>query len=177
MTKQQLRRLIKDEFKRHDAEELSMMSADICHSIMTDPKVAEADTILAFWPMPAEPDIRPAIRQLHAQGKTVLLPRVISKTDMEFCTYEGDESLNAVPPYGILEPITSAVTSVPSSSLMLVPGVAFDADGHRLGHGCGYYDRYLSCHPLATRAVAFPFQIVSHVPTTPLDVTISLPLT
>ncbi len=174
MTKQQLRRQMKEEFKRHDADELSMMSEDICCSLMSYPAVAEADVILAFWPMPTEPDIRPVIRQLHAQGKTVLLPRVLNATDMEFCPYGGDDMMKAVPPYGILEPTTPAVVPPSASSLMLVPGVAFDRQGHRLGHGCGYYDRYLSLHPLLTEAIAFPFQIVSDVPTESTDITVGV---
>lgn len=186
MTKTELRKLMKQELGRHTSEELRQMSDIVCSTLLADDRVGQAETILAFWPMSAEPDIRPLIRRLHAEGKTILLPRVISKTEMEFCPYEGETSMVAVPPYGILEPITDAVdvqfiihssgTSSQSSGnariLMLVPGVAFDAEGHRLGHGCGYYDRYLARCPLPTMPVCFPFQMVDVVPTDGHDVVV-----
>lgn len=143
---------------------------------MTDERVGNAQTILAFWPMSSEPDVRPVIRELHAEGKMVLLPRVISKTEMEFCPYTGDDSLVCVPPYGIMEPTADVVLlsdqEVRRNCLMLVPGVAFDKEGHRLGHGCGYYDCYLSKHPMPTVPVFFPFQMVDDVPVDEYDITI-----
>lgn len=187
MTKAELRKLMKLESERHTPDELQQMSDVVCSSLLSDERVGQAETILAFWPMPSEPDIRPLIRRLHTEGKTILLPRVTSKTEMEFCLYEGDESMVSVPPYGIMEPTTPAVdptlllqfhttnVSQPSTfgrCLMLVPGVAFDAEGHRLGHGCGYYDRYLARCPVTTIPVCFPFQIVDEVPTDAHDVVV-----
>lgn len=172
MTKKELRKWMKEEFSRHDADELRMLSGEVCTSILSQPCVIQADCILAFWPMPTEPDIRDAIRTLAAEGKTVLLPRVVSATDMEFCRYDGDASLQAVPPYGILEPTGTAVNDIPCGAVMLVPGVAFDAEGHRLGHGCGYYDRYLSQHPMPCIPVHFPFQLLAEVPVDEHDIII-----
>lgn len=167
-----LRKQIRAELARHDADELQQMSRRICQAVLANDVVCAADVILAFWPMANEPDIRPAIRQLYAHGKTILLPRVISKTEMEFCPYEGDASLRAVPPYGIFEPTTPAVPAV-DTAVMLVPGVAFDDSGNRLGHGAGYYDRYLALSGVNTIGVCFPFQIVAEVPTDIHDVKVN----
>lgn len=166
--------MMREETKRYDARQLSLMSHDICRQLLDDERVGQAAVVYAFWPMPSEPDIRPLIHELYAQCKTIFLPRVISKTQMEFRRYEGDESLAPVPPYGIMEPISGRHPSVDDSerAVMLVPGVAFDKDGHRLGHGCGYYDRYLAAHPMPTVAVCFPFQMVACVPTDEYDINI-----
>lgn len=172
MTKKELRKWMKEEFKRHDDQQLRLFSADVCSNILSNERVRKAGCVLAFWPMPTEPDIRSVVRSLAAEGKTVLLPRVISDTEMEFCAYDGDESLRQVPPYGIMEPSTPAVTDIPSDAVMLVPGVAFDAEGHRLGHGCGYYDRYLSQHPMPAIPVFFPFQLIVDVPVDEYDIII-----
>lgn len=172
MTKQELRKLMRAELQRHTCAELQDMSAAICRRLLADRKVLEADTILAFWPMPTEPDIRPVIDSLHGMGKRILLPRVTSKTDMVFCPYEGADSMMAVPPYGILEPTNAKVDAPSGNAVMLIPGVSFDADGNRLGHGCGYYDRYLAIHPMPVIPVYFPFQLVDKVPTDKYDINI-----
>lgn len=179
MTKQELRRRMREEIKTHSEEELAMMSSAICQRLAENERIIRAQRIYAFWPMASEPDIRPLIHTMYNEGKTILLPRVISKTQMEFCLYEGDESMAPVPPYGIMEPIKGCQPSVesikgcqPLDELMLVPGVAFDSIGHRLGHGCGYYDRYLAEHPMQTIPVYFPFQLVPVVPTDKYDINI-----
>lgn len=164
---------MKEEFGRHDAAELQQMSQNICRRILANDDVRNADVILAFWPMPTEPDIRPVVRHLYDEGKTVLLPRVISKTEMEFCPYRGDESLYAVPPYGILEPVGDAVETHGRSAVMLVPGVAFDTDCNRLGHGAGYYDRYMADTNIKTIGVCFPFQVLLSVPTDLHDIKVN----
>lgn len=172
-SKAELRRQMRLEGAKHDAAELQDMSAAICKRLYDSTILRDADIVMAFWPMPSEPDIRPLVRMLHAEGKTVLLPRVTGATTMEFCPYEGDERMMAVPPYGIMEPMGSAVpvgAVDEGGAVMLVPGVAFSPSGYRLGHGCGYYDRYLSHLHVRTVAVCFPFQIVDSVPADKHDV-------
>lgn len=168
---------MRNELRRHTAEELAQLSDAICQSLSADDVLSHADVVLAFWPMSSEPDVRPLIRAWYAEGKTVLLPRVTGATTMEFCRYQGDDSLHPMPPYGILEPTGDAVDAdaimQQGRVVMLVPGVAFDASCHRLGHGCGYYDRYLHDHPVTTIGVCFPFQLVDNVPVDEYDIPVS----
>lgn len=176
ISKAELRRQMKQETARYDIAELQSLSAAICSRLHDDVSLREADIVMAFWPMASEPDIRPLIRMLHAEGKTVMLPRVTGATTMEFCLYDGDDSMMAVPPYGIMEPTGSAVPVEAideGRAVMLVPGVAFDSNGFRLGHGCGYYDRYLARLHVPTIAVCFPFQLVGYVPTGGYDVPVN----
>lgn len=175
MTKDELRKQIKQRLSEQRLDDLSRWSDDICRALLMSPDVLFADAIFAFWPMDSEPDIRPALRQLFCSGKKILLPRVTSINTMEFCTYEDDESLRQMPPYGILEPTTRRYTPQPAAerSVMLVPGVAFTNKGHRLGHGRGYYDRFLARYRMKTIGICFPFQIVEEVPTDQYDITIN----
>lgn len=186
MEKKRLRRLMSQELRTYTSAEQTLLSEDTCSLILSNPRVIAADTVVAFWPLPDEVDIRPAIRELYQQGKTVLLPRVVSDTEMVLCLYEGDDSLTEGA-YGIMEPaIGSEQFSMNNEQLainnydylcslgavaVLVPGRAFDHDGHRLGRGKGYYDRFLaSCPEAHTIAVCYPFQIIDNVPTNQYDI-------
>lgn len=186
MEKKRLRRLMSQELRAYTSAEQTLLSEDTCSLILSNPRVIAADTVVAFWPLPDEVDIRPAIRELYQQGKTVLLPRVVSDTEMVLCLYEGDDSLTEGA-YGIMEPaIGSEQFSMNNEQFVmnnydclcslgavavLVPGRAFDHDGHRLGRGKGYYDRFLaSCPEAHTIAVCYPFQIIDNVPTNQYDI-------
>lgn len=200
MEKKRLRRLMSQELRAYTSAEQTLLSEDTCSLILSNPRVIAADTVVAFWPLPDEVDIRPAIRELYQQGKTVLLPRVVSDTEMVLCLYEGDSSL-VEGAYGIMEPaigseqfsmnneqlaISNEQFSMNNEQLainnydylcslaavaVLVPGRAFDHDGHRLGRGKGYYDRFLaSCPEAHTIAVCYPFQIIDNVPTNQYDI-------
>lgn len=99
--------------------------------------------------------------------KIILLPVVI-KDDIELRLYTGKEHL-AEGAFHIGEPIGEAYTSYDSIDLVIVPGVAFDENGNRLGRGKGYYDRLLP-HIKATKiGICFPFQLLKKIPTEPFD--------
>ena len=122
------------------------------------------ETVLLYNSLPDEVYTHALIRQLHAEGKTVLLPVVVSETEMEIRHYTSPSSFKESS-YGILEPVGEAFTDFPSITFALIPGMAFDAARHRLGRGKGYYDRFL---PLLTNAyklgICFPFQSLPSIP-------------
>ena len=104
-----------------------------------------------------------------AEGKTVLLPKVLDAERMELRRYSGPQDLMEGA-FHIMEPIGEPFTDYRLIDVALIPGVAFDAAGHRLGRGRGYYDRFLhsmqtvaSSHPLLL-GVCFDFQKVASVP-------------
>jgi 5-formyltetrahydrofolate cyclo-ligase len=86
--------------------------------------------------------------------------------------YLGPDSLLPSEPYGILEPTTPELSIINCQlSIVIVPGMAFDKQGHRLGRGKGYYDRFLSRVPNIYKiGVCFPFQLVESVPSEETDI-------
>lgn len=110
------------------------------------PQWRRADTVLAFAAMPDEPDTSLILRRALADGKHLLLPRVRSRTEMDWVEIP---DLNLLQPgaYGILEPPAALPAADPAGGaapLVLVPCLAASRDGVRLGRGGGYYDRFLA---------------------------------
>lgn len=98
-----------------------------------------------YMALPDEPDLSEILEPL-ADKYEVYLPRVESAEEMRFYRYMGGEALSREGKYQILEPTQDAEEAVAPSSLdlIVVPALAFDAEGYRLGRGKGYYDRYLA---------------------------------
>ena len=125
-----------------------------------------AKVVLLYADMPDEVPMWPIIEQWKTE-KNLLLP-AIRHGQLEVCRYTGRESLRPGS-FGILEP-TDPFESI---DLALVPGVAFDRNGGRLGHGKAYYDRFFAqsaLQHLKRVGVCFDFQVVPCVPTEKHDV-------
>lgn len=163
--KKALRSKIRAQKAGYTPAQLSSMSEEVCRSISTDGLWHSAGTILLYHPLPDEVDVRPLIEEAVRRGQKVLLPKVVGD-DLELHVYTGKDSLSEGS-FGIMEPNgepfpPERYTEV---DLALVPGMAFDPFGHRLGRGKGFYDRLLPQLPKAYRiGVCFPFQLVENVP-------------
>lgn len=165
--KQLLRRQMR-EAKRQHLEQLPQLSADVVSLLRG--RVAGCRVVMAYWPLPDEVDIRPLINELVANGTVVLLPKVVDDVTMELRRYDSPTDLREGA-FHIMEPIGEPVADDCRIDVALVPGMAFDAAGNRLGRGRGYYDRFLSHRPqLHTIGVCFPFQRVTVVPTDQNDI-------
>lgn len=127
--------------------------------------------LAAFWPLPGEPDLSPLLRDwIDGAGRGLALPRVIVSAGggepgggvMEFrrvAAVPGD--LVRSTPFGILEPDPARCPAVTSERIaaVLVPGLAFDSSGARLGRGGGFYDRYLAKLPAAVPRIGIAFDV------------------
>lgn len=134
-----------------------------------------AGTIIGgYWPKGSEFDTRPLLESLTNANYTCALPRILSTGYLEFRTWDP-----AIPlikgNFDILEPSTSSPRVTPQ--VLLVPLLAFDRRGNRLGYGKGHYDRYLSQHTPLTIGLGFQEQLVTVVPTQKHDVPLSYILT
>ncbi len=138
-----------------------------------------AQSILFYAPLPEELDVWPLFMDALAAGKTVLLPRFEPEQNHYVACHIRDAAKDLRPgKFGIREPVASCAKILLNQlDLILVPGVAFDLSGHRLGRGKGFYDRLLAVLHGPTCGVAFDQQIVSHIPIEPHDLRLSCILT
>jgi 5-formyltetrahydrofolate cyclo-ligase len=119
--------------------------------------------------LPDEVPTAPLLRALLERGHAVLLPRVGGSGRLEFA-FVPDESALVVGRFGALEPPPGArVAPLRADDLVLMPGVAFDRSGARLGRGGGWYDRSLPDDVRDPFGIAFELQLVEHVPVTVTD--------
>ena len=174
LTKPLLREQMR-EAKRQHADKMAGWSAEIVEKLWQ--QIGESRVVMAFWPLPDEVDVRPLIDRLVAEGRTVVLPKVTGDETMELRRYTSQADL-CEGAFHIQEPVGEPFVDYEQIDVALVPGVAFDAAGHRLGRGRGYYDRFLAEH-LAPRTshlaprligICFPFQRVAVVPVDAHDV-------
>lgn len=172
MKKTELRSLIRSQKRSFSAAQLAAMSEEICNRVLASAWWQEAGTLLLYYPLPDEVDIRPLIQEAYRGGKRVLLP-VCKGEELELHIYEGEDSL-ASGAFGIMEPTGPLFVpeDYPDIQLAIVPGMAFDREGHRLGRGRGYYDRFLPKLSASTRllGICFPFQLQDSVPTDIYDI-------
>jgi 5-formyltetrahydrofolate cyclo-ligase len=144
----------------------------VWNMLQSRPEFKKAKVIGAFASMPGEINTYSILEGVMNQGKKLCLPRVTTdKSHFEYYPLEDLKNLSAGT-YGILEPSGHHLTPWEDLDLILVPGLAFDREGNRLGFGRGYYDRAL---PLLrkncmTIGLAYSFQIVEKVPVSPGDV-------
>lgn len=151
-------------------QQAAFESSAVIECLHRHERFQSANTIMLYSALPDEVPTQNLLDRLTAEGKTVVLPRVTSDTDMELRRYTGRADLQTGA-FGILEPVGEVFTDYASIDVAVIPGMAFDADGHRLGRGRGYYDRFLSRVPYIYKiGLCFPWQLVDHVPTDVYDI-------
>ena len=133
------------------------------------PAWTQARTIAGFVAMGDEPNPAAALESARGAGSRIVLPRVEPETDMTFHAAETELETH---PLGFKQPSADALLVGPSEiDLVLVPALAADVRGHRLGYGGGFYDRALPNFGHATTvALVFHFQLMAELPNTPGDV-------
>jgi 5-formyltetrahydrofolate cyclo-ligase len=136
------------------------------------PELAEPRTVLAYASIRSEVSTGALLDALAERGHTLVLPRVEADGSLTARMLEG-----VAPGFGgILEPSAPAIPWG-SIEVALVPGVAFDRAGHRLGYGGGYFDRALVAFAGTAVGLAFRCQVVDEVPTSAHDVDIDVLVT
>ena len=147
-------------------------SAEVVRHIVADEVWKGARSVLLFMPLPDEVRIRPLVDAAWAAGKSVALPA----SDAATGAYVARRVLSAADlrpgRFGVLEPCAGCpVVPFSALDLVLVPGIAFDIAGNRLGRGRGFYDWMLALSPDAVSCgVGFDGQVVALVPVEPHDV-------
>lgn len=152
-------------------------SKKIEETVLAHAEIKEAAIISTYVSLPEEVDTRSLIRKLLEMDKTVMVPKMIGQRTMVLQKISTLADL-VKGPFGILEPKkTCPVVDPLSVQLFIVPGVAFDASGHRLGRGRGYYDSLLANLGAPRIALAFRCQLVAQVPVTSYDISMTAIIT
>lgn len=176
MTKEQIRVYQKKQRDSLSQEDRAVWNKMIRRRLQDSAKYHECRRIFAFVSFRSEVDTHDIIRQALEDGKEVFVPRV-EDGGMEFYRiYELDGLVTSS--FGVPEPVSSENQRFTeaikrSNNLMLMPGLAFDRTGNRIGYGAGYYDRYLLLHPTMDFykiALAYEFQIMTELPTEEYDI-------
>jgi len=140
--------------------------------VLEMPEVAAAGTIAAYYSIGTEPDTHGLLFGLWKRGSYVVLPKLLPDGDLDWASYEGPDSL-APGPRGLLEPTepTRGTGTVARADIVLVPALAVDTRGVRLGRGGGSYDRALAWvgGQVPTIALLYDDELVPAVPAEPHD--------
>lgn len=146
MTKQELRKQIKQEIQKLSAADRDTASLFVCLQILGTAEWQQANTVLLYNALPDEINLQLLIDDARGSGKEIILP---------------DQSANApVIPTEVLAEV----------NLAIIPGRAFTRNGKRLGRGGGWYDRLLSQLKCPKWGVAFACQIKKDIPTDEWDI-------
>ena len=146
---------------------LQSQSAEILAALEAHPAFRAASIVLLYYSLKDEVDTHEFVRK-WSREKLVLLP-VVKGEELEPRVSTGPEDL-ATGAYGIGEPTGELFTDYAAIDFAVIPGVAFDATGNRLGRGKGYYDRLLPRLTAFKAGICFPFQLVEEVPAEPFDI-------
>ena len=146
-------------------------------TVLDLPEAQMAGTVAAYYSVGTEPDTRGLVYALWKRGSYVLLPLLLPDGDLDWASYEGPDSL-AAGPRGLLEPTERprGPAAVSSADLVIVPALAVDRRGYRLGRGGGSYDRALARvgAPVPTIALLYDGELLDEVPVAPHDLAVRL---
>lgn len=153
-------------------------SAAIAARLLDLPQLIEAECVMLYSSFRSEVETPNLIATLLSQGKSVVLPKVNRQTrTLDLYAIADLEADTAPGPWSIKEPVPARTELVSPRDLdfLIVPGVAFDEQGHRCGYGGGYYDDLLArlrhrLEPEQVVAVAFELQVVPQVPARAKDI-------
>lgn len=172
--KKELRKWIAQEKTRYSASTLKALSVDILTCLEELDAFQQANTVLLYHSMRDEVDTHGFIEKWK-DHKKIILPVVVGDV-LELRLYTGPQDL-AKGPFGIGEPTGELFTDYPTIDIAIVPGLAFDTDGHRLGRGKGYYDKLLPHIPALKAGICFPFQLIEKIPVEATDINMDIIIT
>lgn len=169
MNKQELRRTIRERKRAMTEEEIVERSNALAEKFYNSPAYQAASTIYGYLPYNQEVRTVPMLQRALDEGKRVAVPKVYGD-EMRFIYLE-DLTQVSKGYAGIPEPIADAPVAEDKQALVLMPGLAFDPQGHRIGYGGGFYDRFLAQEPHhPTLALCYEFQMQAHLDTEEFDI-------
>ena len=169
MNKKELRAAIREKKRAMTPEEIEERSRHLGEKFAQSRAYREADAIYGYLPYNQEVRTVPMLERALAEGKRVAVPKVYGE-EMRFI-WLTDLTRVAKGYSGIPEPIEDGPVADDPHALVLMPGLAFDPQGHRIGYGGGFYDKFLSREPNhPTVALCYAFQILPELATEEFDI-------
>lgn len=169
MDKKTLRAEIRARKRAMSPEEIEMRSSALAELFYASSAYQNARTIYGYLPYNQEVRTVPMLERALRDGKRVAVPKCYGD-EMRFI-YMEDLSLVEKGYANIPEPIADAPIADDQTALVLMPGLAFDPAGHRIGYGGGFYDRFLAREPNhPTLALCYEFQMRPRIETEQFDI-------
>ena len=169
MDKKALRNAIRAQKRAMTDEQIQSASEELGKLFLASEQYQNAKTIYGYLPYNQEVHTVPMLEQALRDGKQVAVPKVYGD-EMRFI-YLTDLSQVEKGYSGIPEPIADGPVANDPTALVLMPGLAFDPHGHRIGYGGGFYDRFLAAEPdHPTLALCYAFQMLPSIETESFDI-------
>ena len=169
MDKKELRDYIRKFKRAMSKEEIEAKSEKLGELFLASDLYKQAKNIYGYLPYNQEVRTTAMLEQAQRDGKRIAVPKILGDT-MIFVWLD---DLNAVERgySGIPEPIDLTPVADDPTALVLMPGMAFDPEGHRCGYGGGFYDKFLASEPgHPTLALCYDFQVLPHLDTEEFDI-------
>ena len=175
MDKKELRKWIREQKRAMTPQMVEQASAELAQKLFATDFYQNAKTIYGYLPYNQEVRTVPILARAMQDGKQVAVPKVYGES-MRFIYLE-DLTQVAPSDMGIPEPIWDEPIAEDPTALVLMPGLAFDKKGNRMGYGGGFYDKFLAAEPAhPTVALCYGFQMVKAIPTDDYDIPVDLVL-
>ena len=175
MDKPALRQQIRTKKRQMTEAEIVQKSQQLFRLFTATDAYKNAKSVYGYMSYNQEVHTLPILEQALRDGKHVAIPKCYGP-EMRFIWMD-DLSRTAKSACGIPEPVFDAPIADDPSALVLMPGIAFDLAGHRIGYGGGYYDRFLAKEPEhPTVALCYGFQVFEHLETEDFDIPVDLVL-
>ena len=169
MNKKELRQAIRAQKRAMTEADILRRSEILAEKFARSDAYRAAKTIYGYLPYNQEVRTVPMLQRALDEGKRVAVPKVYGD-DMRFI-YLDDLSQVAKGYAGIPEPVADGPVAQDETALVLMPGLAFDPAGHRIGYGGGFYDKFLAREPHhPTVALCYEFQVIEHLETEEFDI-------
>ena len=173
MDKKELRKEIREKKRLMTEEDIVSQSHRLCCKFLQCDAYRNAKTVYGYLPYNQEVRTWELLERALQDGKKVAVPKVYGE-EMRFI-YITDFTQIGEGYCGIPEPLNDEPIADDKSALVLMPGLAFDREGHRIGYGGGFYDRFLSLEPShPTVALCYDFQLQESLPTEEFDIPVDL---
>lgn len=169
MDKTSLRSEIRQRKRAMTPDEIEEKSRRLAELFLASEAYRQAKTVYGYLPYNQEVRTVPMLQQAIRDGKRVAVPKCYGD-EMRFI-YMDDLSKVEKGYAGIPEPVADGPVADDKTALVLMPGLAFDPKGHRIGYGGGFYDKFLAGEPNhPTLALCYDFQVLEHLDTEEFDI-------